>query len=42
MLLVHSSVYEKGVLQICTSSAKVGRFGFQVKRQFEPMLIGLV
>jgi 4,5-dihydroxyphthalate decarboxylase len=26
----------------CTSSAKVGRFGFQVKRQFEPMLIGLV
>ena len=26
----------------CTSSAKVGPFGPQVKRQFEPMLIGLV
>ena len=26
----------------CTSSAKVGHFGLQVKRQFEPMLIGLV
>ena len=26
----------------CTSSAKVGHFGFQVKRQSEPMLIGLV
>ena len=26
----------------CTSSAKVGPSGPQVKRQFEPMLIGLV
>jgi len=26
----------------CTSSAKMGHFGLQVKRQFEPMLIGLV
>ena len=26
----------------CTSSAKVGHFGFQVKRQSEPMLMGLV
>ena len=26
----------------CTSSARMGHFGFQVKRQSEPMLIGLV
>jgi hypothetical protein len=32
-----------GLAQLkCTSSAKVGHFGLQVKRQFEPMLIGLV
>ena len=27
---------------VCTSSARMGHFGFQVKRQSEPMLIGLV
>jgi len=26
----------------CTSSARMGHFGFQAKRQLEPMLIGLV
>ncbi len=26
----------------CTSSARMGHFGFQVKRQLEPVLIGLV
>ena len=35
-----------GVLSLenndCTSSARMGHFGFQVKRQSEPMLIGLV
>ena len=26
----------------CTSSARMGHLGFQAKRQWEPMLIGLV
>jgi len=30
------------VLSGCTSSARMGHFGLQVKRQSEPMLIGLV
>ncbi len=29
-------------LNQCTSSARMGHFGFQVKRQLEPVLIGLV
>ena len=33
---------QKIPLTVCMSSAKMGHFGLQVKRQFEPMLIGLV
>ena len=29
-------------LEKCTSSARMGHLGFQAKRQWEPMLIGLV
>ena len=31
-----------GLAHLCTSSARMGHLGFQVKRQLEPVLIGLV
>ena len=40
LMIDHTFIYTGAVN--CTSSAKVGPFGPQVKRQFEPMLIGLV
>ena len=39
---VASEVPEEEPVLDCTSSARMGHFGFQVKRQSEPMLIGLV
>ena len=43
-LSVGALIAQEGKISVekCTSSAKVGPSGPQVKRQFEPMLIGLV
>ena len=41
-LLFGSLDRQHRLCQGCTSSARMGHFGFQVKRQSEPMLIGLV
>jgi len=36
------SLHDGRNLPGCRSSARMGQFGFQVKRQLEPVLIGLV
>jgi len=42
-VLQGGSVLPKAIVEFeCTSSARMGHFGFQVKRQLEPVLIGLV
>ena len=38
----HSTDHGERLTTVCTSSARMRHFGFQVKRQSKPMLIGLV